>query len=74
VFCQFVHPFLAFLYNHFLQADCLDDSAFAIMQEMSKLSCRLTEEDVIRGRNQVFLAIMIWLCSQQLYFLISHRH
>jgi hypothetical protein len=34
----------------------LDDLAFAIMQEMSKLSYRVTEDDVIRARNQVFLA------------------
>jgi hypothetical protein len=73
VFCQFVHPFLAFLYNHFLQADCFDDQAFAIIQEMNKLSYRVTE-DVIRGCNQVFLAILIWLGSRQLYFLILHRH
>jgi hypothetical protein len=63
VFCQFVHPFLAFLCNHYLQADCLDDLAFAIMQEMSKLSYRVTEEDVIRARNQVFVAVLIWLGS-----------
>jgi hypothetical protein len=53
VFCQFLVLFLAFLCDHFLQADCLDDLAFAIMQEMSKLSYKVTEEDVIRARNQV---------------------
>ncbi|ONM54040.1 putative mitochondrial-processing peptidase subunit beta mitochondrial [Zea mays] len=35
------------------KADCLDDLAFAIMHEMSKLSYRVTEEDVIRARNQL---------------------
>ncbi|ONM27746.1 putative mitochondrial-processing peptidase subunit beta mitochondrial [Zea mays] len=35
------------------KANCLDDLAFAIMHEMSKLSYRVTEEDVIRARNQL---------------------
>ena len=42
---------LVILHDLDLQADCLDDLAFAIMQEMSKLSYRVTEEDVIRARN-----------------------
>jgi hypothetical protein len=41
----------------------LDDSAFAIMQEMSKLSYRDAEEDVIRVCSKVFLAVLIWLGS-----------
>jgi hypothetical protein len=52
-FDNFFIFFYRFLCDHFLQADCLDDLAFAIMQEMSKLSYRVTEEDVVRARNQV---------------------
>jgi hypothetical protein len=37
-FDNFFIFFYRFLCDHFLQADCLDDLAFAIMQEMSKLS------------------------------------
>lgn len=33
--------------------DCLDDLAYAIMHEVSKLSYRVTEDDVIRARNQL---------------------
>jgi processing peptidase subunit beta len=40
----------------------LDDLAFAIMQEMSKLSYRVTEDDVIRARNQVFLSTNYFGC------------
>ncbi|KAM3314941.1 hypothetical protein ACQJBY_033605 [Aegilops geniculata] len=43
------------------KADCLDDLAFAIMQEMSKLSYRVTEEDVIRARNQLKSSIQLHL-------------
>ena len=46
------------LANLVLQADCLDDLAFAIMHEMSKLSYRVTEEDVIRARNQVMFEVV----------------
>ncbi|KAG8095950.1 hypothetical protein GUJ93_ZPchr0013g35353 [Zizania palustris] len=41
--------------------DCLDDLAFAIMQEISKLSYRVTEEDVIRARNQLKSFIQLHL-------------
>ncbi|EAY89022.1 hypothetical protein OsI_10505 [Oryza sativa Indica Group] len=41
--------------------DCLDDLAFAIMQEISKLSYRVTEEDVIRARNQLKSSIQLHL-------------
>ncbi|XP_047089788.1 probable mitochondrial-processing peptidase subunit beta, mitochondrial [Lolium rigidum] len=43
------------------KADCLDDLAFAIMQEMSKLSYRVTEDDVIRARNQLKSSIQLHL-------------
>jgi len=43
------------------KADCLDDLAFAIMQEMSKLSYRVTEEDVVRARNQLKSSIQLHL-------------
>jgi predicted Zn-dependent peptidase len=43
------------------KADCLDDLAFAIMQEMSKLSYRVTEEDVIRARNQLKSSLQLHL-------------
>lgn len=33
--------------------DCLDDLSYAIMHEVSKLSYRVTEDDVIRARNQL---------------------
>lgn len=35
------------------QPDCLDDLAYAIMYETTKLCCRVLEQDVIRARNQV---------------------
>ncbi|KAF8398287.1 hypothetical protein HHK36_017214 [Tetracentron sinense] len=35
--------------------DCLDDLAYAIMYEMSKLSYRVSEADVTRARNQLKL-------------------
>ncbi|RWW31526.1 hypothetical protein BHE74_00028374 [Ensete ventricosum] len=35
------------------QPDCLDDLAYAIMYEISKLSYRVSEADVTRARNQV---------------------
>ncbi|XP_074575600.1 putative mitochondrial-processing peptidase subunit beta, mitochondrial [Curcuma longa] len=33
--------------------DCLDDLAYAIMHEISKLSYRVSEDDVTRARNQL---------------------
>ncbi|KAJ6846584.1 putative mitochondrial-processing peptidase subunit beta [Iris pallida] len=33
--------------------DCLDDLAFAIMSELSKLSYRISDADLIRARNQL---------------------
>lgn len=41
--------------NLLLQPDCLDDLAYAIMYEMSKLCYRVSEADVIRAQNQVLL-------------------
>ncbi|PKA53676.1 putative mitochondrial-processing peptidase subunit beta [Apostasia shenzhenica] len=35
------------------KADCVDDLAWAIMHEISKLSYRVSEEDVVRARNQL---------------------
>ena len=35
------------------QPDCLDDLAYAIMYEATKLAYRVSEADVIRARNQV---------------------
>jgi len=35
------------------QPDCLDDLAYAIMYEMSKLCYRVSEADVTRACNQV---------------------
>ncbi|KAG0492658.1 hypothetical protein HPP92_006056 [Vanilla planifolia] len=35
------------------KADCVDDLAWAIMHEISKLSYRVSEADVIRARNQL---------------------
>lgn len=37
----------------------MDDLDFAIMHEMSKLSYRVTEEDVIRARNQVMFEVVM---------------
>ncbi|KAF3773431.1 Processing peptidase subunit beta [Nymphaea thermarum] len=40
--------------------DCLDDLAYAIMYEISKLSYRVSEADVTRARNQVkFISIHV---------------
>lgn len=42
-----------------MQPDCLDDLAYAIMYELTKLCYRVSEADVIRARNQV-------ICSSQM--------
>ncbi|KAI3866850.1 hypothetical protein MKW92_029381 [Papaver armeniacum] len=39
--------------------DCLDDLAFAIMYEVSKLSHRVSEEDVTRARNQLKSSLLL---------------
>ncbi|KAJ8433220.1 hypothetical protein Cgig2_023172 [Carnegiea gigantea] len=39
--------------KHVGYPDCLDDLSYAIMHEVSKLSYRVTEDDVIRARNQL---------------------
>ncbi|KAI8548407.1 hypothetical protein RHMOL_Rhmol07G0271700 [Rhododendron molle] len=39
--------------------DCLDDLAYAIMYEISKLSYRVSEADVTRGRNQLKSSLML---------------
>lgn len=37
------------------QPDCLSDLAYVIMNGICKLSYRVSEADVIRARNQVFV-------------------
>ncbi|CAH1431485.1 probable mitochondrial-processing peptidase subunit beta, mitochondrial [Lactuca sativa] len=39
--------------------DCLDDLAFAIMQEISKLCYRVTDDDVIRAQNQLKSSLLL---------------
>ncbi|XP_074560941.1 putative mitochondrial-processing peptidase subunit beta, mitochondrial [Curcuma longa] len=39
--------------------DCLDDLAYAIMHEISKLSYRVSEADVIRARNQLKASLQL---------------
>ncbi|GFZ19253.1 insulinase (Peptidase family M16) protein [Actinidia rufa] len=39
--------------------DCLDDLAYAIMYEMSKLSYRVSEADVTRARNQLKSSLLL---------------
>nr|GEV07678.1 probable mitochondrial-processing peptidase subunit beta, mitochondrial [Tanacetum cinerariifolium] len=39
--------------------DCLDDLAFAIMQEMSKLCYKVGEDDVIRAQNQLKSSLLL---------------
>ncbi|CAN6470048.1 unnamed protein product [Victoria cruziana] len=39
--------------------DCLDDLAYAIMYEMSKLSYRVSEADVTRARNQLKSSLIL---------------
>ncbi|XP_047310329.1 probable mitochondrial-processing peptidase subunit beta, mitochondrial [Impatiens glandulifera] len=39
--------------------DCLDDLAWAIMREVSKLSYKVSEADVIRARNQLKSSLLL---------------
>ncbi|GMH27579.1 hypothetical protein Nepgr_029422 [Nepenthes gracilis] len=39
--------------------DCLDDLSYAIMYELSKLSYRVSEADVIRARNQLKSSLLL---------------
>ncbi|EYU34612.1 hypothetical protein ABFS82_11G119300 [Erythranthe guttata] len=39
--------------------DCLDDLAYAIMYEITKLSYRVSEADVIRARNQLKSSLLL---------------
>ncbi|MCL7041893.1 hypothetical protein MKW94_025513 [Papaver nudicaule] len=39
--------------------DCLDDLGYAIMYEVSKLSYRVSKEDVIRARNQLISSLIL---------------
>ncbi len=39
--------------------DCLDDLAYVIMYEISKLCYRVSEEDVVRARNQLKSALLL---------------
>ncbi|KAG0476594.1 hypothetical protein HPP92_012968 [Vanilla planifolia] len=43
------------------KADCVDDLAWAIMHEISKLSYRVSEVDVIRARNQLKSSLQLHL-------------
>lgn len=54
--------------NLLLQPDCLDDLAYAIMYEMSKLCYRVSEADVIRAQNQV----LSYFFLPSLFFSFSH--
>ncbi|GKA66888.1 probable mitochondrial-processing peptidase subunit beta, mitochondrial [Tanacetum coccineum] len=40
-------------------ADCLDDLAFAIMQEVTKLCYRVGDDDVTRARNQLKSSLLL---------------
>ncbi|KAB2610365.1 mitochondrial-processing peptidase subunit beta [Pyrus ussuriensis x Pyrus communis] len=42
-------------------ADCLDDLAYAIMYEVTKLVYRVSEADVIRARNQLKSSLLLHL-------------
>ncbi|XP_078164183.1 insulinase (Peptidase family M16) protein [Carex rostrata] len=41
--------------------DCLDDLSYAIMQSISKLSYRVTDDDVTRARNQLKSSLQLHL-------------
>nr|GEW55599.1 probable mitochondrial-processing peptidase subunit beta, mitochondrial [Tanacetum cinerariifolium] len=41
------------------KADCLDDLAFAIMQEVTKLCYRVGDDDVTRARNQLKSSLLL---------------
>ncbi|KAI4387939.1 hypothetical protein MLD38_000322 [Melastoma candidum] len=41
------------------KADCLDDLAWAIMHETTKLAYRVSEEDVTRARNQLKSSLLL---------------
>lgn len=43
------------------QPDCLDDLAYAIMYETTKLAYRVSEADVTRARNQVVTCVSTFL-------------
>ncbi|KHG03166.1 hypothetical protein F383_27059 [Gossypium arboreum] len=43
----------------FVMPDCLDDLAYAIMYETTKLAYRVSEADVIRARNQLKSSLML---------------
>ncbi|KAJ0492341.1 putative peptidase M16, metalloenzyme, LuxS/M16 peptidase [Helianthus annuus] len=46
------------LFVHYA-AGCLDDLAFAIMQEISKLCYRVNDDDVIRAQNQLKSSLLL---------------
>lgn len=64
--------------NLLLQPDCLDDLAYAIMYEMSKLCYRVSEADVIRAQNQVlsyfFLPSFLFFFSPLFKFISYFLH
>ena len=67
------HRYLIFFFFWFaillFQPDCLDDLAYAIMYETTKLCYRVSEADVTRARNQVATNAFI-LCWYKIYIYI----
>lgn len=57
------------MWVYVLQPDCLDDLAWAIMHEISKLSYRVSEDDVTRARNQVIFFYCQLLSYMELFIL-----
>ena len=39
--------------------DCLDDLSYAIMHEVTKLACRVSDDDVTRARNQLKSSLLL---------------
>lgn len=48
--------------SYSFQPDCLDDLAYAIMYELTKLAYRVSEADVSRARNQVTMNHLSFIC------------
>ncbi|KAJ7976418.1 Mitochondrial processing peptidase beta subunit [Quillaja saponaria] len=51
--------------------DCLDDLAYAIMYETTKLACRVSEDDVTRACNQVTANASFGIGYIFFFFLVS---
>ena len=71
------HRYLIFFFFWFaillFQPDCLDDLAYAIMYETTKLCYRVSEADVTRARNQVATNAFI-LCWYKIYIYIYNQN